>query len=212
MSPKKKYVLSQVESTYPEWIGIMERADIDKIVYDKSVIDFVTIAVEVCVFLEKEDSLPREEWIDRLLKMLPLLYVKALLLPETISKEEDLPATFVREEDYLRVSRRVSEMMGEEDVYLDVFLEDMKYSDTPVSTFISENIADIYQDIRNFVSVYQFGLTEQMNDALYQCKENFRLYWGQKLVNVLRPLHALKCVYLENENEVADLSEDELWD
>ncbi len=154
----------------------MERADINKIVYDKSVMDFVTIAVEVCVFLEKNEPLPREEWIDRLLKMLPLLYVKALLLPETVTtEEEELPATFVREEDYSRVANGISEVMEEEDVYLDVFVEDMKYSDTPVSTTVSENIADIYQDIRNFVSVYQFGLTAQMNDALYQCKENFRL-------------------------------------
>lgn len=190
----------------------MEKADIDKIVYDKSVIDFVTIAVEVCVFLEKNEPLPREEWVDRLLKMLPLLYVKALLLPEAVSGEEELPATFVREEDYSRVVKVLSEAMGEEDLYLDVFIEDMKYSDRPVSTSISENIADIYQDIRNFVSVYQFGLAEQMNDALYQCRENFRLYWGQKLVNVLRPLHALKCLYLENEDDVTDLSEEGLWD
>lgn len=193
----------------------MEKADIDKIVYDKNVIDFVTIAVEVCVFLEKNESLPREEWVDRLLKMFPLLYVKALLLPETVVVEDENPASFVKEEDYLRVANSVAEIMGEEDVYLDVFLDEMKYSDTPVSTFVSENIADIYQDIRNFVSVYQFGLTEQMNDALYFCKENFLLYWGQKLVNVLRPLHALKCLSLENLNEkedLSDLSEDELWD
>ncbi|MEA4918604.1 DUF5063 domain-containing protein [Proteiniphilum sp.] len=192
----------------------MERAEVEKIVYDKSVIDFVTIAVEICVFLEKNEPTPREGWVDRILKMLPLLYVKALLLPETVTTEEELPATFVREEDYARVANGVSEVMGEEDVYLDVFVEEMKYSDTPVSLYISENIADIYQDIRNFVSVYQFGLIGQMNDALYQCKENFRLYWGQKLVNVLRPLHTLKCLYLENEkeNEDTDLSEDELWD
>lgn len=190
----------------------MERTDIEKIVYDKSVIDFVTIAVEICVFLEKNEPLPREEWIDRILKMLSFLYVKALLLPETVTTDEEPPVTFVREEDYSRVMNGVSGVMGEEDIYLDVFVEDMKYSDTPVSTFVSENIADIYQDIRNFVSVYQFGLTDRMNDALYQCKENFHLYWGQKLVNVLRPLHALKCVYLENENGETDLSEEEQWD
>lgn len=190
----------------------MAKTDIDKIVYDKSVIDFVTIAVEICVFLEKNEPIEREEWIDKVLKMFPLLYVKALLLPETIGTMEELPATFVGEDDYSRVANGISEIMGEEDVYLDVFIEDMKYSDTPVSTFVSESIADIYQDIRNFVSVYQFGLAERMYDALFQCKENFRLYWGQKLVNVLRPLHALKCIYLDNENEEADLSEDEEWD
>ena len=147
-----------------------------------------------------------------MLKMLPLLYVKALLLPETVPAEEEFPATFVTEEDYSHVANKVSEIMGEEDVYLDVFIEDMKYSDTPVSTFVSENLADIYQDIRNFVSVYQFGLAGQMNDALYQCKENFRLYWGQKLVNVLRPLHTMMCGYLESGNEETDLSEGAQWD
>lgn len=190
----------------------MEKDSNDNIVYDKSVIEFVTVAVEVCVFLEQNDPVSREVWIDKMLKMLSLLYVKALFLPDTEVAEEDFSATFVREEDYLRIVNKVSIVMGEEDVYLDVFLEEMKYSDTPVSTLVSENIADIYQDIRNFISVYQYGLTDQMNEALYLCKENFRLYWGQKLVNVLRPLHTLKCMYMEHENEVNELSEEDLWD
>ena len=89
------------------------------------------------------------------------------------------------------VSNRIKSILGEEDVYLDVFVEDMKYSDRPISSFISEDIADIYQDIRNFVSVYQHGLEEAMMYALKDIADNFRLYWGQKLVNVLRPLHTL---------------------
>ncbi|NLY25307.1 MAG: DUF5063 domain-containing protein [Bacteroidales bacterium] len=170
----------------------MESSDTNQIVYDKSVIDFVAVAVECCVFLEQEELLPRTEWIDKMLKLLPLLYVKASLLPVAVAVDDSPPATFVREEDYSRVSAKVGELMGEEDVYLDVFVDDMKYSDRPVSAFVSENIADIYQDLRNFVSVYQFELTDQMNDALSVCRENFLLFWGQKLVNVLRPLHALK--------------------
>lgn len=196
------------------FLYFMEKSEIGQIVYDKRVIDFVTIAVEVCVFLEKEELPPRAESVDKLLKLLSLLYVKALLLPETIASDDDFTGSFVKEEDYLRVSNAIARVMGEEDVYLDVFMEDMKYSDTPVSSFISENIADIYQDIRNFVSVYQLGLTAQMNDALYLCEENFRLYWGQKLVNVLRPLHALKYVDLSDEDDLNnDVLEDELlWD
>ena len=191
---------------------MMEKSESSQVVYDKNVIDFLAVAAELCHFLEGEAELPRSEWVERALKLLPLLYLKALLLPETKGMHDELPPTFVREEDYARVASRVAAVMGEEDTYLDVFVEDMKYSETPVSTRISENVADIYQDIRDFVSVYQFGLTEQMNDALYKCRENFGLYWGQKLVNVLRPLHALKCLSPENENDGADLSEDELWD
>ena len=32
-----------------------------------------------------------------------------------------------------------------------------------------------------------------MNDALVNCIEAFEQHWGQKLLNVLRPLHAVAC-------------------
>ena len=184
----------------------------DNIVYSSTVIDFVTVAVEFCAFLENNGIVSRKEWIDRMLKLLPLIYIKAALLPQTVEINDESPETFVKEEDYARVSAAVSTIMGEEDVYLDVFIEEMKYSDRPVSAFVSEDIADIYQDVRNFVSVYQYGLTDQMNDALFICKQNFENYWGQKLINVLRPLHSL---YYNDQDEqlTDDLSEEEeLWD
>jgi hypothetical protein len=62
------------------------------------------------------------------------------------------------------------------------------------------------------VSVYQFELTDQMNDALHICKENFRLVWGQKLVNVLRPLHALRSGEPESAAEENDVNREDLWD
>lgn len=182
-------------------------------IYSSPVIDFVTVAVEFCAFLEQEEAVSRNVWIDKMLKILPLMYVKALLLPEVVQLNDELTETFVKEADYARVAASVADVMGEDDVYLDTFMEEMKYSDTPVSAFVSENIADIYQDIRNFVSVYQYGLEEQMNDALVSCVENFRAYWGQKLVNVLRPLHSIAY-----RGGIHDFSEDDynteedLWD
>jgi uncharacterized protein (DUF2461 family) len=50
-----------------------------------------------------------------------------------------------------------------------------------------------------------------MNDALYVCKVHFFTYWGQKLVNVLRPLHALKSREWTLANE-ALFNEKEPWD
>ena len=180
------------------------------IAYNKNVIDFVTVAVEFCAFLEKEQLPTRTEWIDNVLKILPLLYIKASLLPETWEMNDESPPTFVQESDYTIIANRVAEIMGDEDTYLDVFVDDMKYSDTPVSAFVSENVADIYQDVRNLVSVYQYELTEQMNDALHVCVSNFRDYWGQKLVNLLRPLHALK--YRELETQIDnELNLNDLW-
>ncbi len=192
----------------------MEKEETSQIAYHKNVIEFVAVAAELCHFLENEAVLPRKEWVERMLRLLPLLYVKALLLPEAEMLNEEMPPIFVREEDYTRVANRIAEVMGEEDIYLDVFVDEMKYSDRPISAFVSENLADLYQDVRNFVSVYQFELTNQMQDALAICRENFILYWGQKLVNVLRPLHALKCRSEEigTDEETDNNNIEELWD
>lgn len=189
----------------------MEQRENGKLIYDPNVIDFVTISVEFCAILESEEKLPRMDWIYKMLKILPFLYLKASLLPETDATFDEMPEIFVQEKDYSRVEQRVSDIMGEEDIYLDVFIEEMKYSERPISAFISENIADIYQDVRNLISVYQFELTGQMEGALEICKRNFKSYWGQKLLNVLRPLHAL----LNRESDETDegfLNQEEQWD
>jgi len=192
----------------------MENEEKSQIAYHKNVIDFIAVAAELCHFLESEVQISRNEWVERILKLLPLLYVKTLLLPQASLLNDEVPPTFVREEDYARVVNRIAEVMGEEDTYLDVFVDEMKYSDRPISAFVSENLADLYQDIRNLVSVYQFELSDQMEDALAVCQENFMLYWGQKLVNVLRPLHALKCRFEESgTDEESDINNiEELWD
>ena len=193
---------------------MMAKKKTEKVIYSPAVIDFVTVTVEFCAFLEKEEQLSRHEWMETIIRLLPLMYVKATLLPEVVAINEELEIqTFVREQDYAVISDKIAAILGEDDTYLDVFVEDMKYSDTPVSAFISEDIADIYQDVRNFVSIYQYELTEQMNDALFACRENFKSYWGQKLVNVLRPLHSLFYAHSEEEDdEEAFNNMDDQWD
>ena len=96
------------------------------------------------------------------------------------------------EEIYEVLRLNLAELMGEKDDYLDVFVEDMVYSDQPIKKSVSEDLADIYQDIKDFIFVFQLGLNETMNDSLAICRESFGMLWGQKLVNTLRALHDAK--------------------
>ena len=163
------------------------------IIYDKNTIEFVTVAVQFCDFLENAaTSENQKELIDKLTKIIPLLYLKASMLPAGDFLSDEEPETFVSEYDYEYIRMHLSGLFGANDDYLDVFSPDMPYSDTPVAASISEDLADIYQDIKNFISVYEIGLDETMHSAILICKENFETFWGQKTVNVLRPLHAIK--------------------
>ena len=173
-------------------------------IFDKNVIEFVTVAAEFCAFLERAESMKRSDFVDTSLKILPLLYLKASLLPPCERLGEEELETYVTEEVYEILRLNLAELMGEKDDYLDVFVEDMVYSDQPIKKCISEDLADIYQDIRDFIFVFQLGLNETMNDSLALCQENFGLLWGQKLVNTLRALHDVKYHQEEEEEEETD--------
>ena len=49
----------------------------------------------------------------------------------------------------------------------------MQYSDTPIAAFISENLADVYQDTGNFISLFRQGNEEVMLEAIVLCRKNF---------------------------------------
>lgn len=162
------------------------------IVYHHDVVEFVTVAVEYCVFLESAVEKEKQIFTDSLLKLLPLLYLKATLMPKLAVMSDSPQETFVTEENYEIVRHNISMLMGGDDDYLDVFVEDMKYSDSPILKTISEDLADIYQQVKDFVCAYRVGNEEKQQDAIAILKEEFENYWGQRLVSVMRPLHDLK--------------------
>ena len=161
-------------------------------IFDKNVIEFVTVAAEFCAVLERAERMKRSDFVDTSLKILPLLYLKASMLPKCETIGEGVLETYVTEEIYEILRINLAELMGDKDDYLDVFVQDMVYSDQPIKKSISEDLADIYQDIKDFIFVFQLGLNETMNDSLAICQENFGMLWGQKLVNTLRALHDVK--------------------
>ena len=173
-------------------------------VYERDILELVTVAVEFCAYVEYAAEKDRKIFISTMQKLLPLLYLKGVLAPKYELTEEcdaDCLSSFVSMENYDIVRNNVAFVMGEYDSFLDVFVEDMKYSDTPILSSVSENIADIYQDLKNFVCAYKDGTEEMRYDAIVMCKSNFENYWGQRLVNVLRALHEINYGERINEDE-----------
>ena len=160
-------------------------------VYQEPAIEFVTVAVQLCLYLEQVAEQEKSDFIEKMLCLLPLLYLKARLLPKANDEMDGYPERFVTEQEYEDLRQMVAQKLGSDDAYLEVFVEDMRYSDEPITAFISENIADIYQELKDLACNYQTREEAVMNDALVSCLEGFEQHWGQKLLNVLRPLHAL---------------------
>lgn len=177
-----------------------------QVIFDKNAVEFVTVAAEFCGFMERVSDMKRRDFVDKSLKLLPLLYLKASLLPACERMEESDPETFVTETDYEVVRSSVASLLGEYDDFLEVFLDDMAYSDTPIHQNISECLADIYQPLKDFICVFQLGLEQTMNDSLVICRELFAEFWGQRLVNVMRALHDVKYRQLAHGEETEESS------
>lgn len=160
-------------------------------VYQQPAIEFVTVAVQYCIYLEKIAEYEKEDFLDKILSILPLLYLKARLVPKVDLELDGYTERFVTEQEYDNMRQAVAFKLGADDAYLEVYVEDMRYSDEPITAFISENIADIYQEMKDLACNYQTQNESVMNDSLIACLEAFEQHWGQKLLNVLRPLHAI---------------------
>ena len=90
-------------------------------------------------------------------------------------------------------------MLGANDDYLDTFVEDMKYSDKPILKTISEDLADVYQALGNFVCSYQTEIDEVMFCALAKVLTSFTEYWGGRLLSAMRAMHDVAFIVQEED-------------
>lgn len=198
-------------SSIVEYFKIKMEDSFEHPVYSPNVIEFVTVSREFCAWLEGVGNQSRPEFVGTALKILPLLYLKSGMLPKSESVLDEYLEKHVAEEDYEYIRYQVQTTMGRFDDYLEVFTADMQRSDLPLTSTISENMADIYQDVKDFLMSYRSAVTEIMNDALVELQTNFESYWGQRLVNVLRALHMVSYggENIDDDEDAADEPESE---
>lgn len=160
-------------------------------VYQDTTISFVTAAAQTCLLVEQVSEHEREEWIEQMLRLLPVLYLRTRLLEPAEPLMDDEPRRFVTEEDYNYALFGIRNLLGDDDAYVDVFVDRGIYTDEVQTDYISEGLADIYQELKDMAAAFQQGEESLMNDAVVACREAFETHWGQKLLAVMRALHAL---------------------
>lgn len=169
----------------------MEEEFDNNIVYSPNVIDFITVSGEYCAFVENTGRFSKIDFLDKTRKLLPLIYLKGSLLPKLESIFDDDNEKFVSEEDWSFIQHSVQKKLGYHDEYRDVF-DPLTHEQIEQSTgSISDNLADIYQDLKDCITLYNVGAEEIMNDALWSCQLNFEEFWGQKLLNALKAIHTV---------------------
>jgi len=158
-------------------------------IFSTEVTDFVRSANDFCELAYNFRDFKRSEVLHELQKALPRLYIQALVLPKMEPFYEDGNEKFVTEEEYDDLKILLAAKFAYLDDYPEISGTESSDPGAPIVSYLSEDICDIYQDLKNFISLYRLGNNEIMNDAIWEIKLNFERYWGQTLVNVLRYIH-----------------------
>lgn len=156
-------------------------------------IEFLTVAVEFCRFVEGASDMEPSDFSTKLHKLLALLYLKALTvdIPDFDPQEDDEYDVdeFVNEFSYNNVRIAVHNILDTDDEYENM-ATDAAFSDTETTMCsISEDVADIYQSVGNFAYASKQGDENLMVEALRQCIADFRFYWGSRLLSAITALH-----------------------
>ena len=161
-----------------------------------NVLSLIGLSNEYCMLMENAGNIEKSEFIVEVLKLLPRIYITMndVSMSEVDCSEDEylMMGNYLEEDYYESVRRHLEALIGEDDMFLETFEEDMKYSDTPIAVSISEYLADIFQELYNFVAIVKDSEGMQTIPALMECKENFESYWSQKLCNVVRAVNKLR--------------------
>ena len=160
-------------------------------VYSSPVLEFVKICKQFTDIMEEDFPEGRQDFVIRLLQVLPGLYSDMISLPANEPILDAVNEKYVNEEMWSGIYQKLASILGSQNEYLDV-PEDTEYDKLEViSRELSEDLSDIYQDIRDFTEVFRIGTEEVMNDVLWECRMNFENYWGKKLLRASLNLHKI---------------------
>lgn len=180
-----------------------EENNLDDPSMKKPIIEMLTVANEYCLFFERAENFQPGEIMGYFRKIAPLLYLKGSTLPGLEVSDESLNERFVTEEQWETVFKTLRDKFGAEDVY---FTLDLNNDSKEAS--LADNMADIYQDMKDFIMLYQKGTLHARENAVAQLQELMAVHWGVILLDALKASHVK--VY-KNTLDGDILNDDDSW-
>jgi hypothetical protein len=157
--------------------------------YSKNVLELVTVANAYCLTMEKLESTKKSWLIDYLQKVFPLLYLKISLIPVIDVQNPEANERFFTMEEWEFLFNQLRKKFADDDDFW--FIDQAATHNDPVKGSIAECLTDIYQDLKDFLTLYQKNSLDAKENAVYEIRESFEKRWGYLLVNAHKTLHYL---------------------
>ena len=86
-------------------------------VFNKSIVEVLTISNELCLLIENSDKYDKNDFLNILHRLLPLLYLKASLLKRVTASNPDANERFVTEEQYEIIYQSLRKLFSVGDIF-----------------------------------------------------------------------------------------------
>jgi len=182
--------------------------------------DFVDVAADFCQVLEQASKKRTGELLSSLQQLLPELYLKASRLPKPKYCYEEEQKRFVGEDDYARIHNTLQQKIELVNGIVRMSPGTRPGQHELVSFNLAENLTDIYEELKNFIMLYNVGISQAMNDAVWICRTSYEQGLGIKLIEGLKILHPViynrhtegsRAVKGDDFGEVTAADDDEPW-
>ena len=164
----------------------MATSNID-IIEGKNTKELFLVASQYCTFIDNIHTFEKDQILDYLIKITPLMYIKGGLIPEIEIEDNAACEQFFTEEQYELLYLSLKEKLEEID-----FFECYNYPLSEMETkSLCETLSDIYQDMKDFLLLYNKGTFPAQEGALFLLRTNFAERWGRQITVLLPYLHHL---------------------
>jgi hypothetical protein len=170
--------------------------DNEDILKSRNVLEMLTVANDFCIFTESVSDNNKLQIFDYYQKVLPLLYVKGALVPDIEVSDHAANERFITEQQWQDVYKNIQEKLGKDDAYWTL---DNMHEATEQS--IADNISDIYQDMKDFLILFQQPKMAAKENAVNEIKKLFESHWGIRCTKATDAIHQKKYDDLIGVNE-----------
>jgi len=156
---------------------------------DDSINAFLAEARRYCLLVE--DSAPLSSWMFawECLSQVLRLYEMALHLPEVEPERGDLLPS-ISHETWQALRDHVGRKLSR-DYYWDIFEPLEKEKPEPVVGSISDDLADIWRDVKPGIAEIDAGRATSPNEAVWHWRSSFETHWGRHAAGAVVALHSL---------------------
>jgi hypothetical protein len=148
------------------------------------VLEMITVANDFCVFTESVKDKDAAAILSYYQKVLPLLHIKGSLLPDIEVSDESANVKYVSEEHWQEVFTALELKFGKDDKY---WFPD--HNNDLIKDSLADNLADIYQDMKDFVVLFQDARLASKENAVADLKALFATHWGLRTTKAAYKIH-----------------------